>query len=249
MINPKFNPKKLSLLSANAVRKDKLNERITDKKTKSLVNNILKNNEGGLYHVNSHDECKKDRIYFECKKDRIYLMMYTNKINGDKFIVDESKYQTKYQTLYFIDQNALSEKQINEIKKEFVMDGSGCVIKRDCDNDIKYQKQFEEKIKELGVDLYVFDAYIQKKVRESFKSFKEFAEKAQIDISHINFEKFSEYFRKNYSDLIALQEKDLFPKFQEFAKEMNLNIDNLSEEKFNNVMQYSGNGFGINNQI
>ena len=234
------NPEKLSLLSAITVRKNKLNEGIADEKVKTVVNKVLKKNEGKTHYVNSYDEGNKDRIY---------LMMYTNKINGDKFIVDESKYQTKYQTLYFIDQNALSEKQINEIKKEFVMDGSGCVIKRDCDNDIKYQKQFEEKIKELGVDLYVFDAYIQKKVRESFKSFKEFAEKAQIDISHINFEKFSEYFRKNYSDLIALQEKDLFPKFQEFAKEMNLNIDNLSEEKFNNVMQYSGNGFGINNQI
>ena len=105
MINPKFNPKKLSLLSANAVRKDQLNERITHKGTVSLVNNILKNNECGLYHVNSCDEGEAN--------NRIYLMMYGNE--SCEFDMSSNKYNV----FYFVDKNALSEKQINEIRQEF----------------------------------------------------------------------------------------------------------------------------------
>ena len=142
MINSKFNPKTLTLLSANAVRKNKLNERITHKGTVSLVNNILKNNEGGLYHVNSYNEGQKDRIH---------LMMYGN----ESCEFDMSSNQ--YSVFYFVDKNALSEKQINEIRQEFQISNDNYGIKRDCDNDTKYQEQFEEKIKELGVDLYVFD--------------------------------------------------------------------------------------------
>ena len=64
---------------------------------------------------------------------------------------------SEYNVFYFFDKNSFSEKQINEIKQEFqVQNGSYC-IKKDFDNDEKYQKKFENKIKELGVDLYVFD--------------------------------------------------------------------------------------------
>ena len=137
-----FNPKTLTLLSSIAVRTNKLNTGL-DGRTESLVNKVLKNNEGKTHYVNSYNEGNKDRIY---------LMVYCNEMRKDS----EASI-SEYNVFYFIDKDALSEKQIEEIKQEFqVQNGSYC-IKKDFNNDIKYQKKFENKIKELGVDLYVFD--------------------------------------------------------------------------------------------
>ena len=156
-----FNPKKLTLLSSIAVRKNKLNEGIADEKVKTVVNKVLKKNEGGLYYVNSYAEGNGN--------DRIYLMVYQN----ENIFIDKNHIITEYSVFYFIDKDALSEKQIDEIRKEFEIGPGSWGIKKDFDNDIKdndikYQKKFENKIKELGVDLYVFDTRgVQKNVQYS----------------------------------------------------------------------------------
>ena len=100
-----------------------------------------------IHYVNSYNECKAN--------GRIYLMIYVNKnkeMNENQFTF----YERRYNVFYFIDKDALSEEQINEIRKEFVSKNNSFAIKRDYNDDIKYQKQFENKIRELGVDLYVF---------------------------------------------------------------------------------------------
>ena len=110
------------------------------------------NNKEKIHCVNSYDEGKEN--------NRIYLMLYENK--SSEFDISSNPYSV----FYFIDQNALSEKKINEIRQKFQISNGSRGIKRDCDNDTKYQEQFEEKIKELGVDLYVFDYRL---VRNNFE--------------------------------------------------------------------------------
>ena len=170
------NPKKLTLLSSIAVRKNKLNEGIADEKVKTVVNKVLKKNKGGLYHVNSYAEGEGN--------NRIYLMKYCNgslidelrliksssriKINSIlSFIIGKHNVpqinSTQPNVFYFIDQDALSKNQIDKIREEFEIIPGHWSIKRNYDNDTIYQMQFENKIKELGVDLYVFNTRNVKK--------------------------------------------------------------------------------------